>query len=488
MARSRKITDNLLDFWVKNEYNVLFEGRHGVGKTAMIKECFERNGLKWKYYSAATMDPWCDFVGIPRVVEDNGDRSLEYILPKDLNDDAVEALFFDEFNRSHKKIRNAVMELIQFKSINGRKFKNLKVVWAAINPHDESQSEYDVENLDLALRDRFHVHVEVPFEPSIAFFKDQFGEAGRFAVNWWKSLPTQVRDGISPRRLEYAMRVHQNKGDVSYVFSQNVNVIQFEDTIRNGDIETVIADLIRSQGSDQIDKWLKNANNSNRLMDYIIDLSKNKTKGKLFETTSVLIPHMGSAELSTMISKSRPVLNFVLQNETKHSHFTSVLDSIVAANKKSVISKYITRQRGKTMVGVTNTLDTISDDQYLVKTADYCDVAIYQCTPHKKYSSNTKQRTDALELAVVAVQVRPDVFFADKANRDRFTEMSNKYLSRTNRAAFSGPTSPEMKRRIELFRRIVGFFNSYYMKNELTSVHPMPSALTSLGNDFKINY
>ena len=43
----------------------------------------------------------------------------------------------DEFSRAHKKVRNAVMELIQFKSINGRKFKNLKIVWAAINPDDD---------------------------------------------------------------------------------------------------------------------------------------------------------------------------------------------------------------------------------------------------------------------------------------------------------------------------------------------------------------
>src|SRR5436190_1168224 len=123
MAISKKITPEILDFWLQHGYNVLFEGRHGVGKTAVVKECFERNNLKWKYFSAATMDPWCDFIGIPKTVKnDGGEDILKYVLPPDFADDSVEALFFDEFNRSHKKVRDAVMELIQFKSINGRPF------------------------------------------------------------------------------------------------------------------------------------------------------------------------------------------------------------------------------------------------------------------------------------------------------------------------------------------------------------------------------
>ena len=62
--------------------------------------------------------------------DDNGNSYLDLVRPQEFQDDEVEAIFMDEFSR-HKKVRNAVMELIQFKSINGRKFKNLKIVWAA---------------------------------------------------------------------------------------------------------------------------------------------------------------------------------------------------------------------------------------------------------------------------------------------------------------------------------------------------------------------
>jgi MoxR-like ATPase len=55
-------------------------------------------------------------------LKDEKGSYLELVRPKAFRDDEVQALFFDEFNRSHKNKRNAVMELMQFKSINGRKF------------------------------------------------------------------------------------------------------------------------------------------------------------------------------------------------------------------------------------------------------------------------------------------------------------------------------------------------------------------------------
>ena len=135
------ISNTKLDFWIQNNYNVILRGRHGVGKTACIKEAFDRNNLKWLYFSASTMDPWVDFIGVPKEKVENGISYLDLVRPKAFAEDEVEALFFDEYNRSASKIRNAVMELIQFKSINGKQFKNLKIVWAAINPEDKDQIE-----------------------------------------------------------------------------------------------------------------------------------------------------------------------------------------------------------------------------------------------------------------------------------------------------------------------------------------------------------
>jgi septin family protein len=55
-----------MEFWIRNNYNVLFIGKHGVGKTAMITQSFDNAKLRWRYFSASTMDPWVDFIGVPK--------------------------------------------------------------------------------------------------------------------------------------------------------------------------------------------------------------------------------------------------------------------------------------------------------------------------------------------------------------------------------------------------------------------------------------
>ncbi|MBI1973034.1 hypothetical protein HYS50_03445 [Candidatus Woesearchaeota archaeon] len=219
------ISNAKLDFWIKNHFNVLFTGRHGVGKTAIVKEAFERNNLHWKYFSAATMDPWVDFIGIPKEQKDeNGEPYLDLVRPKDLRDDSIDAIFVDELNRSHKKVRNAVMELIQFKSINGRPFKNLKIVWAAVNPDDDTEVEYDVEKLDPAQADRFQIHITIPYKPDKPYFKRNFPEYADKAIAWWNQLSEKAQKEISPRRLDYALQVYQAKGDIRDVLPASANI------------------------------------------------------------------------------------------------------------------------------------------------------------------------------------------------------------------------------------------------------------------------
>lgn len=217
------ISNAKLDFWISHKLNVLLIGTHGIGKTAIIEDAFNRHNLKWRYFSAATMDPWVDFIGVPKEVKrENGQSCLELIRPAEFQDDAVEAIFFDEFNRAPAKVRNAVMELIQFKSINGRKFHNLKVIWAAINPYDEEET-YDVEQLDPAQQDRFQIIYELPATPSKDYFVKKFGETlGTRAIDWWENLPPNAQKLVSPRRLDYALDHFKAGGDLKDVLVTEV--------------------------------------------------------------------------------------------------------------------------------------------------------------------------------------------------------------------------------------------------------------------------
>lgn len=275
------MTDAKLDFWIQNNYNVLLCGKHGVGKSARIIEAFNRNNLKWLYFSAATLDPWVDFVGVPKETKDaNGNTYLDLVRPKHFAEDEVEAIFMDEYNRAPAKIRNATMELLQFKSINGKKFKNLKMIWAAINPekdlNDDSAPEYDVETLDPAQKDRFEIHVEVPYKPDITYFKNKYGDdIGKTAVSWWNDLNDKEKDEVSPRRLDYAIGLYVKNGDLRDVLNKKINVSKLVGELKNGNFREQMENIYKNRDLEKASSFIKDENSYNNTIKYILQ-DKNK--------------------------------------------------------------------------------------------------------------------------------------------------------------------------------------------------------------------
>jgi hypothetical protein len=161
-----------------HQLNVLFRGRHGVGKTSIVKAGFDHAGLRWRYFSVPT--------GKPEQIFD---------------DESVEALFFDDFDRMPKKFRSVVMGLLRHKS---DRLPNLKIVWAAVSVDDDD--DFDLEQFDPAQADRFHVTVEIPFKPHLPYFTQVYDErVAEAAVAWWAGLPEELRSRVSPRRLDLAL-------------------------------------------------------------------------------------------------------------------------------------------------------------------------------------------------------------------------------------------------------------------------------------------
>ena len=193
-----------LKIFARRKKNVLLRGRHGVGKTALIKETFNEvfgeMGKNWLYFSASTLDPWVDLIGIPKnFTRPDGVEVFKLIPPEHFTgEEDIRAVFFDEINRTpDNKTLNAIMEFIQFKSINGRKFKNLEVVWGAENPAEDGA--YMVMPMDPAQKDRFQIQVDVPYEVNMPYFNEKHGKsATKIAVKWWE----KQKDTISPRKLD----------------------------------------------------------------------------------------------------------------------------------------------------------------------------------------------------------------------------------------------------------------------------------------------
>lgn len=224
------------DTYLDKGFNVLLIGLHGTGKTQSILDLTQARGMKMKYYSCSTLDPYTDLVGVPvpkqlciecdtyfdqnTIVCPKGHTTvsaLKMVRPREV--DEAEFIFFDEFNRADPKTLNAIFEIIQFKSINGEPLKNLKCCWAAMNPPEE---QYQVEEVDPALLDRFDVYLAIDPHPSVEYMsKFMSKNVAQALFMWWTEHGRAVRakqskvatgankqsagnsriDYVSPRRL-----------------------------------------------------------------------------------------------------------------------------------------------------------------------------------------------------------------------------------------------------------------------------------------------
>ncbi len=381
IVSSSNIREEKLDFWIKNNLNVLFIGKHGVGKTSMVKDAYERNELRWLYFSAATMDPWVDFIGVPKenqnkmaesfevvkqlatwdrklaiqwivsnwkMEEEAADRILNYmdkmgekvafldlVRPKMFAEDDVEALFFDEFNRAPKKVRNAVMELLQFKSINGKKFKNLKMVWAAINPDDDEDAEYDVEKLDPAQADRFHITIEIPYAPNGEWFRQEFGEqTAKIAIAWWQELPEEEKKKVSPRRLEYALMVRRMKGDMRDVLPITSNVSKLTTALNTGHTPDKLEALMKANDVTGARQFMSNENNYASAMKYIPGSDT---------MMSFFLPLLPKEKLGSLMADQDACCKHIINSSDRVPLFQAVCKEILAANTNQRLVKKIRR-------------------------------------------------------------------------------------------------------------------------------------------------
>jgi len=260
-----KLNPEILDQWVKTEVNVLLIGEKGVGKSHQIIDTFRRNNLKYAYFSGATLDPWIHLLGIPKAkVMSDGKEKMEFILPENLDDD-VEAIFCDEWNRTNKVVRNALLELQQFKSINGRKFPNLKMVWGAVNPpkgEEEDAADYDVDELDPAQLDRFHIVVELPNEPDIKYFRQKFGDYhGKVLVDWWKEQPKDALKILSPRRLDYVGECFKKGLDVKFLLPVSANVKELVKKLSLDEKEELVNQLLSNPDEEGMKVFLSDEKN-----------------------------------------------------------------------------------------------------------------------------------------------------------------------------------------------------------------------------------
>jgi len=199
--------------------NVVMEGVAGTGKTSCGKIACDVECMKMVYYSASTLDPFVDIVGLPKPVDkSDGSKDLEFYRTNTMQEANV--LFFDEANRAQSKTTNAMLEIMQFGTVNGEELPELHSVIIAINPNDD---EYDVVELDPAFKGRFHMHLYFEPVPDHEWFKLTFGGLGMHLYDWWSAcLDDKQKENVSPRRLEYIGKVIRAGCDINTSVARDI--------------------------------------------------------------------------------------------------------------------------------------------------------------------------------------------------------------------------------------------------------------------------
>lgn len=294
-------------------HNVMLIGDSGVGKTSIIEEVFGKRFKKWKYFNAATMNPWVDLVGIPdrELDEESGHKYLTMVQQKDFATDSVEAIFLDELNRAPKKVRQALMDLILNKRINDREFHNLKTIWIAIN----EGSEFEVDALDPAIVDRFRVQIVVPKNPSEEFFTKKYGNLGKQAVLWWNNLDEISQGAISPRRLEYAINQYQSDMPLEHVLTKiKRGHSQLKNLLDGAYPKEQAVNLFKKKEKNKAKSLLNDEDFFNTMFWHDTEL-KICVKEYKDKWLNFWLPLMGKEKIIQLLNKSSIVKTFVFKEE-----------------------------------------------------------------------------------------------------------------------------------------------------------------------------
>ena len=291
--------------------NILLEGIHGTAKTSIpVGICQERE-IKYKYFSSPTLDPFIDIVGLPvPTIDQAGNKTIEFHRRRDVVE--AEVVIFDEISRAHMKTTNAMLEMIQFHTINGELMPHLRSVIAMTNP---SGGSYQVYEMDIALVSRFHMHLIFPNEPDMNWFTKKFDELGKLLVDWWvNDLDARQQSIMVPRKLEHCGNLIQADLPPDITVNNQACTIPFELLVKRinakrGEIE--IADVI----ADPI-KYIKLIKTNVNVQMRLMKLTQGMCRSELAKTRDVILAM--PVEFLTSLYKDTNFVNKCVEGVREH--------------------------------------------------------------------------------------------------------------------------------------------------------------------------
>jgi len=260
--------DKILKVAQLSNESILIEGLHGIGKSAQVKKYANKNNihLETLYLSHQEVG---DLIGIPTIVNNITiwtKPSWLIRMEEASSKGQYCILFLDELNRAQRDVRQTALQITLDKKLHEHQLPSLNgqetLIITAINPEDDKQIDYQVDELDTALKDRFlyyKMKVDVKtwlrwarendISDEITFFITEFPDRLFYFTNEkthptprsWAMLSRLLKNSKSltknERRIIINGKLGQTIGSQFYSYYEN-----FSNTIKLKDIEEFILD------------------------------------------------------------------------------------------------------------------------------------------------------------------------------------------------------------------------------------------------------
>lgn len=143
---------NLAKFFIKSGQNILFFGRRGIGKTFIAFQAAQEVGFKVNYINLSVIER-PDLAGYPNIntADDIVTFKSPYFLPALANDATPDSvILFDEVDKAPPEITAPLLEILQFRKINGKKINVAACILTGNLPNEGAYSN----SISQALLDR----------------------------------------------------------------------------------------------------------------------------------------------------------------------------------------------------------------------------------------------------------------------------------------------------------------------------------------------
>lgn len=208
------ITDlkRFLPYLIENRTTVLLWGRHGIGKSSIIKQYAEENGHWFFNYRLGNMADVGDLIGLADFETDASGKKIatKFVMPDTLrscfdfcaqNPDKKAILFLDEINRIPRQDMLApVFQMALDYRLHTYEFPKNVYVIAAANPSTEDYVVMDM--TDKAFSSRF-CHIKLSPTPKEWFDYVEGNKPDRDVINFLKEQTGFMEDKTEDFKLDF---------------------------------------------------------------------------------------------------------------------------------------------------------------------------------------------------------------------------------------------------------------------------------------------